>query len=297
MRVGLDPDPSHDHYQATGAWMREAILDILPEGWTFSDKRVLDFGCGAGRVLRQFTDVAAEAEVWGCDIHAESVTWLERNLRPPFHFFRNAAVPPLPIADGYFDLVWAMSVFTHIGDGWEDWLLEMRRVLAPGGLFVASYLGANVLEELLGVRHDDDEIGMLVHDHSRAPAEGGPWVFHSDWWLRRHWGPAFEIVEARPAGDSARGGSGLAHGLVLARRRAERPDRNAMSAIDGADPREIAALQAEVRMLRGELERARAGARLDGKALAARARRAVLRTPLGEPARRLGRRIRRARAR
>jgi SAM-dependent methyltransferase len=276
MRVGLHREPSHEHYEAAGAWMRAAIVDILPGDWTFEHKRVLDFGCGAGRILRQFADVASEAEVWGCDIHPESISWLEENLSPPFHCFRNDTSPPLPVGPGRFDLVWAMSVFTHIADDWAAWLLEMHRVIAPGGLFVASYLGDAVLERLLGEAYAAEEVGMLVQHHDRPPEEGGAWVFHSEWWLRKHWGPAFEILEVRDAGSS-----GLEHGLLLGRRRPEAPDANEMTVIDGSDPREIAGLQTEIRMLRREVERSRARQSVGARALA----------------RRLRRRIRRARAR
>ncbi|MBV9363211.1 MAG: class I SAM-dependent methyltransferase, partial [Solirubrobacterales bacterium] len=44
-------------------------------------------------------------------------------------------------AEGYFDLIFAWSVYTHITDRWAEWLLEHHRVLADDGLLFASFIG------------------------------------------------------------------------------------------------------------------------------------------------------------
>jgi SAM-dependent methyltransferase len=51
--------------------------------------------------------------------------------------------PPLPFAeDNSFDLVYAFSVFTHIpAEHQEAWLLEMKRILKPGGFLVCTVAG------------------------------------------------------------------------------------------------------------------------------------------------------------
>jgi SAM-dependent methyltransferase len=66
--------------------------------------RVLDFGCGAGRIIRWFDDVANGCEMWGADISAEHIMWLQQNLSPPFRFVTITATPHLPFEDRYFDL-------------------------------------------------------------------------------------------------------------------------------------------------------------------------------------------------
>ena len=95
---------------------------------------ILDFGCGAGRMIRWLKPEAERGIVWGCDITAEYIHWLQRNLRPPFRFFTSTTLPTLPFPDGYFGLVYAGSVLTHIADLAEAWLLELRRIIRPGGV-------------------------------------------------------------------------------------------------------------------------------------------------------------------
>jgi hypothetical protein len=53
-------------------------------------------------------------------------------------------------------------------------------------------------EALVGEPYREDEVGMTVLRHWET-GDAGPDVLHSEWWLRAHWGRAFEILEvARP---------------------------------------------------------------------------------------------------
>ena len=109
----------------------ELMLKILADtGFEINkNSRVLDFGCGAGRMIRWLKPLAEMAEIWGCDISSEHIYWASLNLRPPFNFLTNTTVPHLPFSDEYFNLIYAGSVFTHIDDLAMAWLLEMRRIL------------------------------------------------------------------------------------------------------------------------------------------------------------------------
>ena len=73
---------------------------ILPPGWSWPGQRVLDFGCGTGKVLCHFADEANEAEFWGCDIDRPSIEWVQRNMCPPFRALecREGASLPRPRA-------------------------------------------------------------------------------------------------------------------------------------------------------------------------------------------------------
>ena len=113
---------------AAGADARQVVLDTLPDGWSPDGKRILDFGAGAGKVLRHLLDDWKGAELQGCDIDRASIEWLGANLSPPVHAFVNRETPPLDCGDGRFDLVLAMSVFTHL----TDHSLALARRAAPG---------------------------------------------------------------------------------------------------------------------------------------------------------------------
>ncbi len=102
--------------------------------------RVLEFGCAAGRMLRHVPEFAPGAELWGVDLSAQHIQWCVDNLTPPMHFATTTIVPHLPFEDRYFDLIFCGSVFTHIEDTQQSWLLELGRVLRPSGrLFITIH--------------------------------------------------------------------------------------------------------------------------------------------------------------
>jgi SAM-dependent methyltransferase len=248
IRAGV-PDPADviASYRAVGRDSRTTILDLLGPSWSFAGKRALDFGCGSGKVMRHFLPEAADCELWGCDIDERSVDWINAELSPPLHAFANAEAPPLDQPSASFDLVWSVSVFTHLTDHWAGWLAELHRVLRPGGLAIVSFLGGAMYEVWTEEAWDPDRIGMTVLNHGQDWELGGPTVFHSPWWLLEHWGRAFEIVQMR---------EGIApreHGLVLLRRRSGVEVTPALlERIDPGEPREVEALRWQVRLLQRE---------------------------------------------
>jgi SAM-dependent methyltransferase len=252
--LGEAEDP-YAYYDHLGRAARADILETLPADWSFEGKRVLDFGCGAGRTLRHFLDEAETAEVWGCDIDAESIDWLRHNLSPPLRVFRNGPRPPLPQPDRYFDLIWAVSVFTHLVETWSDWLLELRRVLLPGGLLVATFIGEGLCQLIAGEDWDEERIGMNAIRYEQPWELGGPMVLHSPWWIREHWGRAFEVLDLVPKGFAT--DASIGQGIAVLRRDDRRVSREELERVDPEDPRELTAVQHNVRQLRAEIRELR----------------------------------------
>jgi SAM-dependent methyltransferase len=228
-------------FDRIGRASREAVDRSLTEGWDWNGKRMLDFGCGAGRMLRHYLEeAAAGAEIEGCDHHAGSVEWMRDNLCPPLEVFPSGERPPLPVADGRYDLVVAVSVFTHIVRGWSEWLLELHRVLRPGGLLLATFHGPGMgpeFEAHFGVPYDEERTGMLVVP--TGPDGEFANVFHSPWWLRAHWGRAFEILRLDESGFGTERGRG--HGVLVMRRRESDLESAALERPEPGEPREAAA--------------------------------------------------------
>jgi ubiquinone/menaquinone biosynthesis C-methylase UbiE len=108
-------------------------------------RRVLDFGCGIGRVTRHWA-AQPNRQVTGCDINAERIYWCVAHLSPPFKFFVSTFVPHLPLRDNSQDLVYAFSVFTHIDDLHISWLYELRRVVSDAGLLLITISDESTVE-------------------------------------------------------------------------------------------------------------------------------------------------------
>lgn len=255
-RVGsLDPKRFLEHYESIGRTTRAQILGMLPEDWSFEGKRVLDFGCGAGRTLQHFLEEAQTAEIWGCDIDAESVDWLEQAHSPPLRL-STCGEPPLDHPDGHFDLIWAISVFTHLSDDWSAWMAEMQRLLADGGLLIATFIGDRMSDYLLGEPWDGDRVGMNVVHHWQSWDAGGPTVLHADWWIEAHWGRAFEVVEIDRTPHVE--GELSFHSWALLRRRARLVSAEELERPEPGEAREWSACRHNLDQVRGELELARA---------------------------------------
>ena len=243
---------SAEGYREIARFHYERITSLLPPDWSWDSKRVLDFGCGPGRTLSEFSREADAAEFHGCDIHAESIEWARANL-PQFDFFINREEPPLDIPSSSFDLVYGVSVFTHLTENWSGWLAEVHRVLKPGGVAIFSFLG-EALWNALGMAEIDpwreDETGMLVSGLGNPWDRGGPNVFHSAWWLRDHWGRGFEILELR-ARDTWNGVEG--HGWVVLRREDGEVTAEELARLDPGEAREAPALARNLRLLMREV--------------------------------------------
>jgi SAM-dependent methyltransferase len=240
-----DPARQLEDFERFGRRYRDAILDLLPPDWTFEGKRVLDFGCGSGRVLRHFLAEAEVAELHGCDIDPASIAWLQKTLSPPLHVFRNEEKPGLPFPDRHFDLIWAMSVFNVLTDNWSGWLSELHRVLREGGLLLATFVGEGGSEFVAREPWVEERVGMNVLAYGVSWEEGGPMVLHSPWWIREHWGRAFEILELRPTTE-------WGEGLVTMRRREVRVTPEDLERIDPRDERELRALRHNLRQVQRE---------------------------------------------
>lgn len=258
--AGGEPEDSTSTYEAVGRGAAHAVERALPSGWSWEGKRVLDFACGAGRVLRHLQTAHPGVEWWGCDVHRPSIEWLQSAAGNSVHAFVNEPDPPVPLGNDQFDLVYAISAFTHLGWNWARWLAEVHRILRPGGLLIASLLGPNIQAQTLGRPLDPDLFGILVVGHGNPPEENGPVVFHSEWWVRAHWGRAFEIVDFRVDDfviGQIHGGAPHLQSVVVGRALQTEAAEDALLAPELGDPRETIGLTVALAQTVVELERLR----------------------------------------
>ena len=266
-------------WEKLGPETRTAILELLPDDWTFAGKRVMDFGCGAGRTLRHFMAEAETAELWGVDVDAPSIELLRETVSPPLHVMQSQYMPPLALERDSFDLIWAISVFTHLTDNSLPWLCELHRLLRPGGLLIATYMGRWTSELLAGEPWDENRTGMNVLRHNHPASDGAPLVMISDWWLREHWGRAFEVLAIEPnihnqswallakrdvevsvaalerPGADQREYAALRHNLVQAQHEVEATQRRAQERLEALRAAHDDALRGALAQARREYER------------------------------------------
>jgi SAM-dependent methyltransferase len=136
----------------------DICAEILAQHVPFDpDARMLDFGCGIGRVMLAVLKQQPEARITGFDIVPRMIAFCEETIGAAFpavrfellegsndHYekFKDAAQPRSRAEtsasyEAAFDAVYAFSVFTHIDkDDFPDLLKFVSGLLAPGGRFL-----------------------------------------------------------------------------------------------------------------------------------------------------------------
>jgi SAM-dependent methyltransferase len=179
----------------------ETIRDSLARHDTRVEdlRALLDFGCGCGRVTRSWAHVEGPA-VAGSDHDEAAIAWCRRNL-PFARFELNGLEPPLAFEDGSFDLVYALSVFTHLTDelqlAWRD---ELRRVLRPGGRLLITTHGRSYVPRLDDEERARFERGELVVRWGDVVGSNLCSAYHPERYLRDTFADGFAFLELDPEG-------------------------------------------------------------------------------------------------
>lgn len=211
-RVSGSPDPRF--FDADGVRSYSEFVEVVARyrDWS-SISRMLDWGCGCGRVTRGFLRARPEIEVHGADIDSEAISWCNDNLTGG-HFRAIAPDPPTSFPDDFFPLVLGYSVFSHLNrEQQHSWLAEIRRVMSPGGLFLASVHGPFAARFCLpregtrvgrwwrrkAIPYDIRALGYLDWGEDSAldgvaPAGYYRGIFQSPEWTRREWSRHFRVL-------------------------------------------------------------------------------------------------------
>jgi SAM-dependent methyltransferase len=155
---------------------------------------VLDFGCGCGRVSRNWLALR-DTDVFGSDMNEQAIEWCRRNL--PFASFEvNGLAPPLAFETAHFDLVYALSVFTHLPEEIQLlWMRELERVLRPGGLLMLSTHGEHYVPRLAVDERARFAAGEVVVRWDEVAGTNLCTAFHPPSYVRDRLAARFEPLE------------------------------------------------------------------------------------------------------
>jgi SAM-dependent methyltransferase len=209
-REGYQPR-DHAAYWLRGLGDYDNVVSAARELRVTGD-RIYDFGGSTGRVFRHFYCQDRRYEVWSSDFKVASHRWNQQNMPRDIRVFLNTFVPALPLPDRYFDIVTAFSVFTHVDELETSWLLELRRVLKPGGLLYLTihdeehwaHLTPWLLERL-----QRSPNGQSLTTESAFPRPRAAFhftrdsyyscnVFHSRDYIEAQWGRYFDSIAFKP---------------------------------------------------------------------------------------------------
>jgi SAM-dependent methyltransferase len=107
--------------------------------------RVLDVGCGPGRVAA----ILRDSGVSYIGLDTSDGLLREAHTHTSGHYVQ-ADAQNLPIADARFDRVLALNALYHVPD-WQQALRDLRRVVRPGGRVVLSTNGPDAIKRIYDV--------------------------------------------------------------------------------------------------------------------------------------------------
>jgi 2-polyprenyl-3-methyl-5-hydroxy-6-metoxy-1,4-benzoquinol methylase len=159
---------------------------------------VLDFGCGCGRVTRYWNGKGAR--VFGTDCNTSLVRWCRKNI-PHAKFETNARIPPTVYGAEEFDLVYAISVFTHLTERDQiSWMGELSRILRPDGYLLITTHGESLIGRLSEADQRSFRMGRLVVKHREASGTNLCAAYHPQEYVRETLANGFCVSDFVPQG-------------------------------------------------------------------------------------------------
>ncbi len=236
---GLPPEEMQRNW--TGAAGKVTLLEAMRFFQAISDyaatygerinenTKILDFGCGWGRITRYFMRDVSHMNLHGADCFKEALDaakaqnkWVSFSLTEP--------MPPTDYHSSMFDIIYLYSVFSHLSEDVHlKFLEEFHRILKPGGLLIATTrprkfvpLIADLRKRQLAGQEQDAAASLVstkqylaLYDEGvfcYGPTGGGGPLEPSFYgescipekYVRLHWSKWFEVQEYRHAGFADR---------------------------------------------------------------------------------------------
>lgn len=202
------PMVTRDLFAASGVNTAYRIDSIVSRhfGKSISEyAKIHDWGIGSGRVALPIKRmIAPKSHLSGSDVDAFNIEFGTGHY-PDIEFVASPFYPPLPYKDGTFDLIYGISVITHLTEGAQfAWLKELRRLVKPGAPVILTVHGEYGI--INAAMHDpfvltsaasrgisdqmlDMNLGPKLRDKKYYRA-----TFHTRKYIAQEWTEYFDVV-------------------------------------------------------------------------------------------------------
>jgi SAM-dependent methyltransferase len=189
----------YERYYINGRKTAEWLVDLVKAHKKMDGASILDWGCGPARIIRHLPALVDNGSFYGTDYNRQSIAWCSASFTD-IYFHSNDLMPGLVYEKEWFDLVYGISIFTHLSkEAHEAWLVELVRVLKPGGILFITLHGDSFRNKLTPPEEAlfaADELvvrGNVTEGHRTFTA------FHPEKWVRI-WTLSLTVLEHIPGG-------------------------------------------------------------------------------------------------
>ena len=170
----------------------------------FESGSILDWGCGCGRVITQLMKFVSPERLHGCDIDSAAIEWDKQHLHGP-SFIRVDPYPPTNYPDRSFDVIYGISVMTHLDEKTQMlWLRELERIARPGAILALSVMGEKLraagMPASIAIEFAEKGFAAFVPYYSDLLSEFSHQeyyqeAYHTLDYITTNWGRYFDVVE------------------------------------------------------------------------------------------------------
>jgi 2-polyprenyl-3-methyl-5-hydroxy-6-metoxy-1,4-benzoquinol methylase len=156
----LNYEQYYHRSRSAAAELLQCFARYFPES---GELRVLDWGCGPGRIIRHMPALAPSNYCFfGTDYNAASIAWCSKAI-PEVSFALNTVEPPTSFDTESFNVIYGISILTHLPERLHTkWYEELFRLLKPGGILYLTTQGKAFRQKLLSGEVAAFDRGELV---------------------------------------------------------------------------------------------------------------------------------------
>lgn len=175
-RIDFPVPPNSNMRRTSSSWIKHyhdsgirtglpIVTGAMLAGLDFgSPLKALDFGAGVGRQARYICKHHPNVSLFACDVEKSHMDWMARAY-PQVDSYQNSYLPPLKYEDCFFDLIYSVSIFSHIAEEHAIiWLREFARIVRPGGIACLTVLGWPA-HRIDAARDEQRGVAMLNEGH------------------------------------------------------------------------------------------------------------------------------------
>lgn len=156
-------DLNYDSYYFASRKTASWLLDHFRKYIDLSNINILDWGCGPARIVRHLPDLLdPSCGIYATDYNPGSIEWNRKHIKG-VNFNLNAISPPLPYVNDSFNVIYGISIFTHLPEELHfSWFHELIRISKNNGILFLTLHGKSFKIKLTDDENKKFDSGALI---------------------------------------------------------------------------------------------------------------------------------------